>query len=147
MTREIKVGDRVRLTGADWEKYYKGLSAGDVVEVEEVDECGYIWAEGEAGTVGKRGRLYSADNAEETGDYACELVEDETADAVNPTHYDLPNGLQVIDIVRGMDYLRGNVIKYVVRAGKKNPETEREDLLKARKYLDWLIEDADDESR
>ena len=144
MTREIKVGDKVRLTGSDWAREYKTLNTGDVVEVEEVDGVGYIWATGEAGTVGKRGRLYSADNPDETGDYACELVEDETTDAVNPTHYDLPNGLQVIDIVRGMDYLRGNVIKYVVRAGKKNPETRREDLLKARKYLDWLIEDADD---
>lgn len=33
----------------------------------------------------------------------------------------------------------GNVIKYVVRAGKKNSETELEDLNKAKEYLERRI--------
>ena len=33
----------------------------------------------------------------------------------------------------------GNAIKYISRAGKKNPETEIEDLCKARWYLDRYI--------
>lgn len=34
----------------------------------------------------------------------------------------------------------GNVIKYVCRAGKKDPKKEVEDLKKAKQYLEWLIE-------
>lgn len=37
-------------------------------------------------------------------------------------------------------FLKGNVIKYISRAGKKGDAIE--DFLKAKKYLEWLIEDA-----
>lgn len=57
-------------------------------------------------------------------------------DAVNnPPHYKLPRGIQVIDIVRNMNFSRGNAIKYIVRAGIKNPDKEIEDLQKAIWYL------------
>jgi hypothetical protein len=38
-----------------------------------------------------------------------------------------------------MDAYLFNVVKYVARAGKKNPEKEIEDLKKARFYLDRKI--------
>lgn len=64
------------------------------------------------------------------------------ADEVDPSHYGLPNGTQLIDIIRYYTFTRGNVLKYVVRAGRKGPpEQELTDLLKARQYLDWDIED------
>jgi hypothetical protein len=37
----------------------------------------------------------------------------------------------------GLDYYRGNVLKYVIRAGRKDDELE--DLKKARDYLDKSI--------
>ena len=63
-----------------------------------------------------------------------------------PAHYLLPDGTEVKDhinsIVGGMPgheaWKVANVIKYVSRADKKNGT---EDLLKAREYLDMLIED------
>jgi hypothetical protein len=61
------------------------------------------------------------------------------SDPINPDHYQFANGAQVIDITENMNFLKGNVIKYVCRAGRKNPETELEDLLKARFYLDREI--------
>lgn len=67
----IQVGDKVRLTGEGWNTY-EGVSAGDIVEVDEVDISG-IWA-GYAGTVGNRNGLYSASNSEHSGDYSCELA-------------------------------------------------------------------------
>lgn len=58
--------------------------------------------------------------------------------AVNPSHYDFPGGVQVIDITKHLDFLAGNVVKYVCRAGRKGDRVT--DLLKAQVYLQWLID-------
>lgn len=68
-------------------------------------------------------------------------------DAVqNPVHYDLFPGQQVIDIIRASltpeefaGYLKGNVLKYRLRAGEKGEPIE--DLGKAAKYRSWLYEE------
>lgn len=62
---------------------------------------------------------------------------------VNPSHYDFPGGVQVIDITKHLDFLSGNVVKYVSRAGRKGDRLT--DLLKAEKYLRWAIEKERDE--
>ena len=62
------------------------------------------------------------------------------SDPVSPDHYQFPHGVQVIDITQYLSFCRGNVVKYVCRAGKKHPEKELEDLRKARFYLDQEIE-------
>lgn len=59
--------------------------------------------------------------------------------AVNPAHYGYPGGIQVIDLTRHMDFLLGNVVKYVARAGRKGNRLD--DLKKAETYLRWAIED------
>ena len=68
------------------------------------------------------------------------------ADNVNsPNHYQMEGlNIEVIDVIRSVlgperfeGYCRGNVVKYVCRADKKN---EIEDLKKARVYLSWEIE-------
>lgn len=41
------------------------------------------------------------------------------------------------------DFYLGNVIKYVVRAGKKNPDTYKEDLQKAMVYLQKRLDSLD----
>ena len=64
------------------------------------------------------------------------------SDKISPSHYKLPNGLQAIDITRHFDFVTGNVLKYVIRAGNKEGESRLDDLSKARWYLDLLIEDA-----
>lgn len=61
-------------------------------------------------------------------------------DDVNPDHYSFPNGVEVIELTRHMDFLLGNVVKYVARAGRKGDRLT--DLLKAQRYLQWAIEDA-----
>lgn len=65
------------------------------------------------------------------------------SDAVNhPSYYadGWSNGAEVIDITEHLNFCRGNAIKYVARAGNKNPDKELEDLEKARFYLDREIE-------
>jgi len=61
------------------------------------------------------------------------------ADPVNhPAHY-TAGGIETIDFIeaKGLDYLLGNTVKYIARAGKKADELE--DLAKARWYLDRAI--------
>ena len=62
-----------------------------------------------------------------------------TEDKVNhPNHYTAhPSGVECIDITEHMDFLTGNTLKYLWRAGLK--ENKLEDLKKARWYLDRLI--------
>lgn len=55
----------------------------------------------------------------------------------HPDHYN--KGIEVIKYINSweMDFLEGNIIKYVTRYKNKNGV---EDLKKAKQYLDWLIE-------
>ena len=58
-------------------------------------------------------------------------------DAVKiPSHYN-QGKIEVANFIadQGLDYVRGNVVKYVSRAGKKDPSKELEDLEKAAAYL------------
>lgn len=55
-----------------------------------------------------------------------------------PKHYAHPSGIQVIEITRHESFLRGNIIKYVLRAPYKGSELQ--DLEKAAVYLEWEIE-------
>lgn len=62
-------------------------------------------------------------------------------DPVNhPSHY-TAGGIEVLDLIEawGLGYHLGNVVKYVVRAGKKDPAKTLEDLKKAQFYLDRYI--------
>ena len=55
-------------------------------------------------------------------------------------HYDNGKNYDVIDIINDyeLNFSRGNVLKYVIRAGKKSDELG--DLLKAQDYLRREIE-------
>lgn len=51
-------------------------------------------------------------------------------------------GMEAIDVIDEFFYsnaYRANIFKYIARAGKKSPDTEVEDLEKARDYLTWEI--------
>ena len=59
----------------------------------------------------------------------------------HPSHYTDGN-IEVMDFIedKQLNFARGNVIKYVSRAGKKDPNKELEDLKKAMWYLNREIE-------
>lgn len=62
-------------------------------------------------------------------------------DAVNhPAHY-TDGKIEVIAFIedKGLNFHRGNAVKYISRAGKKDPAKEVEDLKKARWYIDREI--------
>ena len=80
-----------------------------------------------------------------------QIFYEEPVDNVNkPSHYISENGIEVLDVIDEFKpypeykagFFWGNVVKYVLRFHKKNGV---EDLKKARKNLDWLIEELENE--
>lgn len=67
-------------------------------------------------------------------------MEKEVNERINPTYY--RQGIEVIDFVENysLNFHRGNAVKYIARAGKKDPSKEIEDLQKAVWYLNREIE-------
>lgn len=64
------------------------------------------------------------------------------SDTVNhPSHYN-DGKIEVIDFIedKHLNFHRGNAVKYISRAGKKNPDKELEDLRKAVWYINREIE-------
>ena len=73
---------------------------------------------------------------------AKENTNEQQADMVNhPSHYTMGT-IEPKDFIRGqgLNFNRGNVIKYTVRAGRKDKNKEIEDLKKAKQYLEFEIE-------
>ena len=59
----------------------------------------------------------------------------------HPSHY-TDGKIEVIDFIedKGLNYHRGNAVKYISRAGKKDPAKEIEDLQKAVWYINRDIQ-------
>ena len=62
----------------------------------------------------------------------------EIENKINPSYYG--TGLDVIDFCQknNLDFMQGNVIKYVTRYKEKNG---KEDLLKAKEYINRIIKE------
>ena len=73
----------------------------------------------------------------------CRLYGTEKGDNIKPNHYG-NSGIDVISFCQAnnLDFMQGNVIKYVFRYKNKNG---LEDLEKAKEYIDRMIENLLDE--
>lgn len=68
----------------------------------------------------------------------------------SPKHYKLQGlDIEAIDVIRSVlgeqgfkDYCHGNILKYLIRAGKK--EDELKDFKKAKEYISWIIEEMEE---
>ena len=74
-----------------------------------------------------------------------ELKEMTLQNVLRPLHYGgSENPYEVFNVLEAwkldQDFYLGNVIKYVARAGKKNPDKTKEDLQKALVYLQRRID-------
>ena len=69
-------------------------------------------------------------------------TQQESRATINHPEYYSFGGMEAIDFIdaHGLNFNRGNVIKYVTRAGRKNGEDELTALEKAQWYLDHEIE-------
>ena len=74
---------------------------------------------------------------------AIDVISDNNSNVNHPAHYKR-GGIEAIDAIEawgfGEGFNRGNAIKYIVRAGQKDPDAEIEDLEKAKWYLEREIE-------
>ena len=72
----------------------------------------------------------------------CRLYGTEEKNNIKPNHYG-SSGIDVIDFCQAnnLDFMQGNVIKYVFRYKNKNG---LEDLEKAKEYIDRMIENLSD---
>ena len=62
------------------------------------------------------------------------------SDPVNsPSHY-TAYPVEVIELTEHLNFCRGNAVKYIARAGLKSPDTDVQDLEKARWYITREIE-------
>lgn len=59
---------------------------------------------------------------------------------ISPTHY-RRGAIEVWDFIidQELDYLEGNIVKYICRAGYKEGEDALDDVLKAKAYLNKLL--------
>ena len=63
-------------------------------------------------------------------------------DGINhPSWYNRGGGIETLDFIESnkLSFTRGNAVKYITRAGYKDPAQEIADLRKARFYIDWEI--------
>ena len=86
------------------------------------------------------GKRYAIEGNLITTHCSAECMFDRHVDS--PSHYNHGN-IEVIDAIEDweLDFALGNVVKYVSRAGKKDPEKELEDLKKAQWYLERKIKE------
>ena len=124
---EFKVGDKVRTVGKTWGRYAgKEGFVTDRVTVSgqqfmRLDGSDIDWAFDSIRPV----ELVEAANV-------AQEEANEKPDAINPPHYQgFSNGAQVIDITENLNFNRGNAVKYLARAGAKDPAKEIEDIKKA----------------
>ena len=135
----------VRFLGSDHEKWVREDDLRYLPTPNEVENvtCGFC-ADLDGGTcVDCEGYKHmAAERTDEDRAYdAAARARSVENDPVNhPSHYNRGK-IEVIDFIadQGLNYCRGNAVKYISRAGYKNPDTEIEDLEKARFCIDYEI--------
>lgn len=132
---KFKVGDKVRIISdsslnSDYEKYIGTIQ--EIVAIVAGDGVPEYYLKGLEGKYSTVDRMYYLESE-------LELVEDNNA-VNHPVHYQ--GKIEVIDFIEdhNLNFNRGNAVKYISRAGKKDINKYVEDLEKAVWYLKHEIE-------
>lgn len=122
-----------RITGAPGSRL-KAYPAGEPYAIYDASEHDYELKDGSI-------VIKELDQTETREDRCIGFVEN-SGSVSHPPHYveGWSNGAEVIDLTEHLSFCSGNVVKYVCRAGRKDPDKHVEDLEKARWYLDREIE-------
>lgn len=64
-------------------------------------------------------------------------MSDDPSRELHPDYYNVVPGMQPWDIIKayGLDYWKGTVLAYILRAGRKPGSSEYQDMLKAYTFL------------
>jgi hypothetical protein len=91
--------------------------------------------------------FYGTSNSEESNEILPTESSSNTVTKHDPAHYQRGR-FQVWDFIvdQQLDFLAGNVIKYICRAGYKDQESELDDWLKVKAYVDRKIKALTDEN-
>jgi hypothetical protein len=131
--REIKIGDKYLCNTSDYEIGY--FTKGNIYEVQSVNNSNIL-------LLTNSGFVYSLSVISLNKNFKDlqEVNEIKVNYEVVPSHYDNKQGYDVIDISKhyNLNFNRGNVVKYICRAGKK--DNELQDLKKALDYLQREIQ-------
>lgn len=94
--------------------------------------------------------LLIADSPESDLDKALKIISPSNIEPFDdpvkhPSHY-TDGKIEVIDFIedKKLGFCLGNAVKYIARAGKKNPDKEVEDLKKAAWYIDRRIKELEE---
>ena len=115
-------------------------------DTNEVKNCGYVFcANCLFSTSGdcRKAKKKWLDQPVYDWDEADPENEENKNDPVNHPSYYTDGKIEVIDYIKdkGLGFCLGNAVKYISRAGKKDPEKEIEDLRKAAWYINRRIEE------
>ena len=128
---EFNVGDTIVATGQAWDDFKGQL--GKVITLQDGRPERPLVAFGRGKPTWLAWDEYAVELVE-----AADVAQEETneaPDAINPAHYQgFSNGAQVVDITEHLSFNRGSAVKYLARAGKKDPAKEIEDLEKSLWY-------------
>ena len=133
----------MKCTQEDWESIKSKFSKNQISSVYDFDNFGYLVNN----HFGNELHLANLSNSNNYGriEYktfdaniflnACGIDCDEVVKSEKPTHYQTENNIDIIDFCKmyNLNFNRGNVIKYVARAGKKDDEIK--DLEKALDFI------------
>jgi hypothetical protein len=116
---------KIKVIKSNQDTYWYANRIGEVFEVYENRDC------------------YTTDHTHYFDKDDCEIISDVSDPVNSPSHY-TDGGIETIDYLKAKltqdefaGYLRGNILKYVSRAGKKDDVAQ--DLKKAQWYLNKLI--------
>ena len=124
--REIKNYDKYLCKTSSFSNFIKG----NIYEALAVTRCSVCFMDA-------LGQIYYVDFEDLQTDFTDlqEVNEIKVNYEIVPSHYDNKSGYDVIDIAKhyNLNFNRGNMVKYICRAGKK--DNELQDLKKALDYL------------
>lgn len=74
------------------------------------------------------------------------LTETKTDEICHPSHYCFGK-YEPVKVIQdwGLSFCLGNVIKYLARAGRKDGNSKLQDLLKAKQYIEFEIEELEND--
>lgn len=113
-------------------------NVGDIVRIKTENDVAPEWRGKVVKIIRIEGNLYEVEDGAYLMEDCIECCINTTFNIVHPSHYQ--GKIEPIDLIesQGLSFNRGNIIKYVCRAGKKDDELA--DLKKAEYYLKREIE-------